>query len=123
VIFNNSLALHARSTLLAAELKLAAQRHKTRERTKEYMADSCFGCCRSLISAYILSLAITERVTRRRSHRPPLSEGQSEDEGQNEDEEKSESDHAHPTRAGAAVGSQIRLSSQSAASRQPVGTV
>ena len=62
-IFNNSLALHARSTLLAAELKLAAQRHKTRERTKEYMADSCFGCCRSLISAYILSLAITERVT------------------------------------------------------------
>ena len=39
-----------------------------------------------------------------------------------QDEEKSESDHAHPTGAGVAVGSQIRLGSQSAARWQPVGS-
>jgi hypothetical protein len=60
--FNNSLALHARSMLLAEELRLEVQKQQTRKRTKEYMADSCFAGCRRLISAYILASLSQEEL-------------------------------------------------------------
>ena len=93
--FNNSLALHARSMLLAEELRLEVQKQQTRKRTKEYMVDSCFGCCRSLISAYILASLSQEELAERHRRHPPLGEGQIQrplSAGQSQ----SESNHARP---------------------------
>ena len=111
--FNNSLALHARSMLLAEELRLEVQKQQTRKRTKEYMADSCFAGCRRLISAYILASLSQEELAERHRRHPPLGGGQIQQQlsaGQSQ----SDGNHARP-------GTGRRGSRQPDPSRQPVG--